>query len=304
VRVARSGSFTIAANQLGLSRALVSRHIGELEQRLGVRLLNRSTRSLHLTDEGRDYLGFCERVFADIESNERALVHARVEPAGTLKVAVPKSFGSLHLADAAIAFAQAQPKLRMALNLEDIAFHKPYEFVERGLDLALRISSQRSSSLIEEPIAMLDWLVCASPDYLSREGQPRHPDDLARHACLIHANVMPNDRIWRFETGGRVSGKAQSVKVNATFFSNSALALRKAAVAGLGIALLPRYSVAGDLADGTLLKIMPRYRVAQRPLFGVYPRAKTVPQKIRVFLDFMRDWIAHEDINDRRVLRG
>ncbi len=304
VRVVRSGSFTVAANQLGLSRALVSRHVGELERRLGVRLVNRSTRSLNITDEGRGYLEFCEKVFAEMEASERALLQARVEPAGTIKIAVPKSFGSLHLADAIVTFAQAQPRLRVSLSLEDVGFRKPYEFVERGLDLALRISSLQNSSLIEEPIAMLDWIACAAPDYLAREGRPQRPEDLAAHACLIHSNVTPNDCIWRFEGGGRgkTSGKKTfSVKVTGTFFSNSAIALRKAAVAGLGIALVPRYSVAGDLADGSLVQVLPRHRVAQRPLFAVYPRGKSVPQKIRVFVDFLRDWIEREDINERRA---
>jgi DNA-binding transcriptional LysR family regulator len=302
VRVVRSGSFTIAANQLGLSRALVSRHVGDLEQRLGVRLLNRSTRSLNLTDEGRDYLEFCEKVFHDMEANERAIVRARVEPTGTLKLAAPKSFGSLHLADAIVAFAQAQPRLRVSLSLEDVAFRKPYEFVERGLDLALRISSLRTSSLIEEPITLLDWIVCAAPDYLARAGRPNRPEELTGRPCLIHANVTPNDRIWRFE-GGR--GKAaSSVKVSGAFFSNSALALRKAAAAGMGIALLPRYSVADDLAEGTLTQILTRHRVAPRPLFAVYPRTKSVPQKIHIFVEFLRTWIDGEDINDRRVARG
>jgi DNA-binding transcriptional LysR family regulator len=299
VRVARSGSFTIAANQLGLSRALISRHVGDLEARLGVRLLNRSTRSLNLTEEGASYLEFCEQVFRQIETSERAIVRTRTEPVGTLKLAAPKSFGTLHLSDALVDFAKVQPRLRCSLALEDVSFRRGYDFVERGLDLALRISSLRHASVIEQTIGMLDWIVCAAPDYLARAGRPTAPADLAGHACLVHTNVVANDRIWRFE-GAR---GAVTVKVNGAFFSNSALALRKAALAGLGIALLPRYAVADDLAAGLLVTLLPRSRVAQRPLIAVYPRTDVVPQKVQVFVDFLKAWIAARDVNQsaRRI---
>jgi DNA-binding transcriptional LysR family regulator len=300
VRVVRSGSFTIAANQLGLSRALLSRHVSGLEARLGVRLLNRSTRSLNLTDEGRSYLEFCEQVFGQIESSERAIVRTRTEPVGTLKIAAPKSFGTLHLADAIVDFAKLHPRLNVSLILDDVSFRRPYDFVERGLDLALRISSLPNSSVIEREIAPLDWVVCAAPDYLTRVGKPAAPAELADHDCLVHLNVTANDRIWRFE--GKRSGGARrslSVKVNGSFFSNSALALRKAALAGLGIAMLPRYSVADDLAVGSLVTLLPRHRVAQRPLLAVYPRAGEVPQKVEIFVEFLTNWVNSHEINHR-----
>ena len=293
VRVVRAGSFTVAANQLGLSRALVSRHIGDLEVRLGVRLLNRTTRSLNPTEEGRSYLEFCEQVFREIETSERALTHARTEPAGTLKVAVPKSFGQVHMADAVVDFAKVQPRLRVTVILEDVSFRRSYDFVERGLDLAVRISSLHNASVTEEKLGAVDWLICASPEYLVRAGRPARLADLAGHACLVHVHVAANDRLWRFQGP---KGDA-TVKVNAAFSSNSALALRKAALAGLGITLVPRYSVAEDLASGALVPLLPRYRVASRPLLAVYPRATTVPQKVRVFVDFLRDWVATHDIN-------
>ena len=293
VRVVRSGSFTIAANQLGLSRALVSRHVGNLEGRLGVRLLNRSTRSLNLTEEGRSYLEFCEQVFREIESSERAIVSARTEPVGTLKLVAPKSFGTLHLADAVIAFAQAQPRLLVSLILENVSFRRSHDFLERGLDLALSLTAQAHSSVIENQIASLDWVVCAAPDYLAREGRPTKPADLADHSCLVHVDVTPNDRIWKFQG----PQGPLSVKVTGSFFSNSALALRKAALAGLGITLVPRYSVADDLAAGTLVTLLPRHKIAPRPLLALYPRAANIPQKVQIFVDFLKSWIATQEIN-------
>jgi DNA-binding transcriptional LysR family regulator len=299
VRVARSGSFTVAANQLGLSRALVSRHVSDLEGRLGVRLLNRSTRSLNITEEGRAYLERCEQIFRDIEASDRAVLRARTEPVGTLKIAAPKSFGSLHLADVIIEFAKAQPRLRVSLILEDVSFRTSYDFVERGLDLALRISSLRHSSLTERHIVALDWIVCASPGFLERTARLSSPVDLVGHACLIHSNVTPNDRIWRFED----PKGPLSVKVSGVFFSNSALALRKAAIAGMGVTLLPGYVVADDLAAGRLVALFPRHKIAQRPLLAVHPRTAVVPQKIEVFLDFLSNWIEAREIN-RAVALG
>lgn len=292
MRVVRAGSFTIAANQLGLSRALVSRHVSDLEQKLGVRLLNRSTRSLNLTEEGQSYLEFCEQLFRDIEAKERAIVRTRTEAVGTLKLTAPKSFGVVHLADAVVAFAAIQPKLRVSLILEDVSFRLG-EFSEKGLDLALRITSVRNVSFVEEAITPMEWIVCASPDYLAREGRPAKPADLAAHACLVHVNVLPSDNIWRFEGP---KGK-QSIKVTGTFMSNSALALRKAALAGLGIALVPRYVVADDLAAGLLVAVLPRHRTTARPLLAVYPRMPAVPQKVRIFVDFLKDWFAARNVN-------
>lgn len=286
VRVARSGSFTVAANQLGLSRALVSRHVGMLEERLGVRLLHRTTRSLNLTDEGRSYLSFCEQLFRDIEGQERALVETPAEPSGTLRLAAPKSFGALHLADAIIAFARAQPKLHVQVILENVSF-QPTDFGKRGFDLVLQFAPARNASLAETPIAPMDWVVCAAPSVLIREGRPGTPTELARFPCLLHESALPNDRLWRFE-GPR---GPVTVKITGTFSSNSALALRKAAIAGLGAALLPRYVVADDLASGILVTLFPRHRVAARPLIAVYPRAPETPLKVRAFIAFLTEWI-------------
>lgn len=293
VRVVRAGSFTIAASQLGLSRALVSRHVSDLEARLGVRLLNRSTRSLSLTDEGTAYLEFCEKVFREIESNERAILRTRMEPVGTLKLLAPKSFGTMHLSDAIIAFAKVQPRLRVSLMLENTPYRGSYDFAERGLDLVLCFSTVRGSSVVEQEIATLDWVVCASPDYLARAGRPSTPADLGEHACLVHVDVAPNDSIWRFEGP---KGPAP-VKVHGAFFSNSALTLRKAAVAGLGVTLVPRYCVAEDLAAGTLVPVLPRYRVNARPLLAVYPQTPVIPRKVQAFVEFLKTWMAEQDLN-------
>lgn len=293
VRVVRAGSFTIAASQLGLSRALISRHVSELETRLGVRLLSRSTRSLSLTDEGAAYLQFCEKVFRDIETSERAILRTPLEPAGSLKILAPKSFGSVHLSDAVVAFAKAQPRLRISLLLENTPYRGTYDFAERSIDLVLCFSTLRGASVREQQIASMEWVVCAAPDYLARAGRPQTPADLGDHACLVHAGTSPNDSIWRFEgPKGPVA-----VKVRGTFFSDTAMALRKAAVAGLGIAMVPSYVVRDDIAAGRLVTVLPRYPLAPRPLLAVYPRTPAVPRKVQAFIDFLKDWMAAHDLD-------
>jgi DNA-binding transcriptional LysR family regulator len=290
-RVVRAGSFTLAAHQLGLSRALVSRHVSDLEARLGVRLLNRSTRSLNLTEEGRQYLDFCEQLFRDLETQEDTIAQARTEPAGALRVLAPNSFGTLHIADAMIAFAKTQPRLKVSLLLENTWFRQN-DFSQRELDIALRFAPIRKTQMVAEPIADFDWVVCAAPEYLERRGRPVRPGDLAAHACLVHSNALPDDHIWRF-----VGPKGNlTVRIGGATYSNSALALRKMAMAGLGIALLPRYCVAADLPGGALETLLPRYKVPRRTLYAVYPRVDVVPKKIPLFTEFLARWMVIRSI--------
>lgn len=292
VRVVRAGSFTIAASQLGLSRALISRHVGELEARLGVRLLNRSTRSLSLTDEGAAYLEFCEKVFLDIENSERGILRTRLEPVGTLKLLAPKSFGAAHLSDAVIAFAKLQPRLRISLLLDNTPYRGSYKFAERGLDMVLCFSTPSRSAMVEQEIAIMDWTVCASPDYLARTGRPQTPADLSGHDCLLHLEGTENDSLWRFEgPKGPITAK-----VRGSFFSNTAQALRKAALGGLGIALVPNYVVRDDIEAGDLVVVLPRYRAPPRPLIAVYPRTPDVPRKVQAFVDFLKVWMAEQNL--------
>lgn len=297
VRVVRAGSFTIAASQLGLSRALISRHVSELETRLGVRLLNRSTRSLSLTDEGTAYLDFCEKVFRDIETSERGILQTRLEPVGTMKLLAPKSFGAAHLSDAVIAFAKIQPRLQISLLLDNTPYRGSYKFAERGLDMVLCFSTPMRSAMVEQEIAVMDWVVCASPEYLARAGRPQAPADLSGHDCLLHLEGTENDSIWRFEgPKGLVNAK-----VRGSFFSNTAQALRKAALGGLGIALVPNYVVRDDLETGDLVSVLPRYRPPSRPLIAVYPRTPVVPPKVQAFVDFLKVWMAEQNLVRHRL---
>jgi len=292
VRVMRSGSFTVAARQLGVSRALVSRHIIDLEHHLGIRLLNRSTRNVVPTDEANAYLSFCERILNELESGERSFTGDQERPTETLKIVAPKSLGTMNLADAILDFAEAEPRIRVSLVLEDFSF-RPYEFMEKGYDLALCIATIRDSALMARKITMLEWILCASPGYLKRSGAPKTPADLKQHACLAHLNLDANNSVWQFSR----NQVRRSIKVEGPLLSNSALVLRKAALRSLGIAILPRYCVAADLAAGTLMPVLPQYRLPQRPLQAVYPRAITTSRKTRAFVTFLSRWFAQSNPN-------
>jgi DNA-binding transcriptional LysR family regulator len=287
VRVANAGSFSAAAKQLGLSRALVSLHITDLEKRLGVRLLNRTTRSLTLTEAGTTYLEFCQRLLAEMSQQEASIAQRQKEPRGTLKVAAPKSFGTLHLSDAVVSFAAQHPSIQVSLILEDYSF-RAYDFVDQGLDVAVRLGELPDSTLIARKIAALQWVVCAAPAYLARNGEPKTPAELSKHACLSHLNLDPNDRAWRLHDADHVI----SVKIGGAFSSNSALVLRKAALAGLGIAYLPLYCIDQDLDSGVLRCLLPDYSPPERPIYVVYPPGAQIPERVRSFVDFLALWFA------------
>jgi DNA-binding transcriptional LysR family regulator len=291
VRVMHAGNFSTAARQLGVSRALVSRHIIDLEHHLGFSLLSRSTRSVVPTDDAYSYLKLCERVFRELEG-EQQFVRDRGKNAGTLKVVAPKSFGTLNLSDAILDFAQAEPNFRISLSLEDFSF-RPYDFIEKGYDIAICISSISDSALISRRIAALDWVLCATPEYVQRHGKPSRPAEVKHHPCLVHLNLEFNDRIWRFEGDASRS----SIKIDGPFRSNSVIVLRKAALRSLGLAILPRYAIAADLSSGALIPLLQRHRLAPRPLSAVYPRPFARLPKIRTFVAWLARWFREHDPN-------
>lgn len=289
--VIRLGSFSEAAKTLGLSRALVSRHVDDLEKHLGVRLLTRTTRRITLTEAGAKHFEFCQRVLKEIDEKEAALKRLQKEPEGTLKILAPKSLTTLSLGDALASFAAAYPHLNVSLMLDDLSF-RSYDFIERGFDVAVHTTPIRDSSLVARKIAQLRWLLCASPAYLKQHGQPREPRELARHQCLVHINSDPSDRVWRL-----VSRNGQvSVKVQGPFASNSVLILRKAALASLGIAIVPLYCVNDDLACGALREVLGNFPIPAHPLSLVFSPGKPTPQKIRLLGDFLVDWFRKNPI--------
>lgn len=285
VRVVKAGSFSAAAGQLGMSRAMVTKHIIALERRLGARLLNRTTRRLALTEIGGEYYEFCARILREFETEEFSVARLQKEPQGSLRVIAPKSFGSLHLGAAIAKFALAYPKIAVSLILEDSSV-RTFEFAENEYDVAIRLSPIANSTIAARKIGSLPWVVCASPAYLKRRGAPAAPKDLARHNCLLHVKLSP-DRIWRF---GGAAKTNRSIKVDGTFSSNSVLILRDAALAGLGVALLPTYCVGHDLDAGTLRRVLPEFPIRDRPLYVLFPENRLIPKKVRIFIAFIAAW--------------
>ncbi|MGQ0651571.1 MAG: LysR family transcriptional regulator [Betaproteobacteria bacterium] len=277
-RVVAAGSLSAAARELGLSPALISRKLAALESRLGVRLINRTTRSLHLTDEGVSYHESCARVLAEIDEAEAAVSAGRVEPRGTLKVALPASFGHQHIAPLIPEFAARYPEVQISLSLSD----RSVSLIEEGFDLAVRIAELEDSSLAARRLAPNRRVVCASPAYLARHGTPRTPQDLARHNCLTTTDFTAS---WEYKDAQNRRG---TVRVTARYVSDNWEVLREWALAGLGVALKSTWDVHRHLADGSLVELCPGYTFdSDVAIYAVYPHRRFLPAKTRAFIEFL-----------------
>ena len=282
VEVVHHASFARAARALGISRALVSRHLADLEKQVSIRLINRTTRSVSLTEAGKKYLEFAQRILSDIAREDAAMLALRENAEGELSVVSPKWIGSLDLGDAVAAFAAEHPKIRIRLELGGLSEHS-YNFIEVGFDIAFHTKHQRNSSIMVKKISPLQFVLCAAPSYLDARGVPSTPLDLADHDTLVHVN----EPVWHFTRAGKkVVYKPQHV----AFSSNTFLVLQKAAIRGMGIALLPVRSVYQDIQAGTLRPVLQDYTVPVRPLFAAYAPSRHQVRKIRVFVDFIAEW--------------
>jgi DNA-binding transcriptional LysR family regulator len=295
VRAARAGSFAAAAAQSDLSRAIVGKHIQDLENHLGVRLFFRTTRRLALTEAGAEYKAFCERLLEEISEQREALGTLQQTTRGALKIMAPKSFGNIHLSPTIAEFSERHPQINVSLILADDPMNGRY-IVENGLDAAIRLSPAPDSSVVSRRIGFLRWQLCAAPSYLRARGTPSDPGELAGHNCLMHLRTTP-DRTWRLRGP---HGEA-AVKVGGSFAANSSLALRSGALRGLGIALLPSYCVSGDLAAGRLVKVLPDDHIEPRPVFLLYPNRRHLPAKVRLLIDFLVDRFSKDGWDEARV---
>jgi len=281
VRVVGAGSLSAAARDLGLSPAMVSRTLSGLEARLGVRLLHRTTRRMHLTDEGAAYHEACVRILGEVDEANASVSAGRGVPRGTLKVALPASFGYRHIAPLVPRFAERYPELRLALDLSDRAV----DLVEEGYDLAVRIEELKDSSLAARKLAPNRRVVCASPAYLARHGTPRTPDELAGHNCLV-AN-------WEHDFSMTLEyrdpkGHRGEVRVSGRYACDNWEVLREWAIAGLGIALKSTWDVRDHLEDGSLVALCPGYTFdTDVAIYAVYPHRRYLAAKTRAFIDFL-----------------
>ena len=289
-KVVAAGSLSAAARDLGVSTAVVSRRLAALESRLGVRLVNRTTRRLALTDEGASYHEACARILAEVEDADAAASAQRVEPQGLLKVALPASFGHKHIAPLVPPFAARYPKIELAFSLSD----RTVNVIAEGYDLAIRIGELEDSSLAARRLAPNRRVVCASPQYLERHPAPRVPADLQNHNCLTTTDLQMN---WEYKGP---DGKRGVVRVAGHYACDNWEVLREWAMAGLGVALKSTWDVRRPLADGALVPLLPGYDFGTDvSIYAVYPHRRHLPAKTRVFIDYLAESFGPEPYWDR-----
>lgn len=281
-KVAKAGSFAAAAKELNLSRAMATKHVMQLENSLGVRLLNRTTRNLNLTEVGAVYLERCLQILDDIEETELSVTRLQTEPRGTLKLNATPFFGAYHLAPAIAAYTEVYPDVNVELVLQA----GYVDLIEEGFDLAIHLDSLPDSSLIARKLGSSQRVVCGAPAYFEKRGIPQTPNDLKKHNCLVNSSLPPRDQ-WQFSEPE--SGKTTVVKVTGTMEANVADALRMAAISGLGLVLLPTYMVGQDLRKGRLQAVLTDYIPASLEIHAVYPHRKHLSAKVRTFVDFLHE---------------
>lgn len=281
VAVIEAHSFVGAAEALGLSKAAVSRHVAELETRLDVRLLHRTTRRLSLTPEGETFFARSKEVLAGLEDAEADMARHGRDPSGVLRINVPLSFGLQHLSALWPAFMAQYPRIVLDVTMAD----RMVDLVEEGFDMAVRIGRLPPSTLVSRPLARTRLVLCASPPYLQRHGTPQHPDDLTRHATLAYTLFSRGD-LWPFSAP---DGSPVQVRVHPRMRSNSGDVCRAAALQHQGIVLQPSFLVGHDLAEGTLVEVLPAYRSLELDIHAIYPSRRHMAPKVRLMVDFLAE---------------
>ncbi len=280
VRIVESGSLTAAAAALDVSGPSVVRLLASLERSLDVRLLHRTTRRIALTDEGRDYLERCRRILAEVEEAEAAAGNRRGAARGELRVTAPALFGRMHVAPLAAAFVARHDGVSIDLLFVD----RVVNLLEEGLDAGVRIADLPDSSLVALPVGEVRRVVCASPKYLARAGKPKTPQELRAHACIRFAGLGAIHE-WTFSDAGR----KLAVPVRGPLAGNHADALVEACAGGLGIGMFLSYQVAPLVAAGRLKLLLADYWPPPVPVSIVYPHAKLLPARTRLFVDWLRE---------------
>jgi DNA-binding transcriptional LysR family regulator len=274
VRIVEGGSLTAAAGALNASLPSVVRSLASLENELDVRLMNRTTRRISLTDEGREYYERCRRVLADVDEAEAALSARRVAPKGRLRITAPVLFGRLHVAPAATEFIARHPAVEVDLLLLD----RMVDLLEEGIDIGVRIGKLPDSSLVAIPVGETRRVVCASPAYLKRAGTPKSPADLATQRCVNFNGLAPG-REWRFAAG--------TCKVNAAFATNQVEAALEACTRGVGIGQFLSYQAQALLAEGRLKRVLREFEPAPLPIQAIYPHARLLSSNVRSFVHWL-----------------
>ena len=279
VKVVETGSFARAAERLGVSVSSVSRHVTDLEAHLNARLLNRTTRRLSLTEIGRAFHERCVQLLADLEEAEESAGEGTVVPRGTLRLTCGVTFGERYLAPAIAEFMARYPQMRFDAELSD----RVVDLVEEGFDAAVRIGAVGGQNLVARKVGTTRLVCCAAPSYLAQHGEPRAPEDLAAHACLLYA-YAPQIGLWPFRDP---DGGERNVRVAGPAHSNNGRFLEALAVAGVGISYEPDFIVGPDVKAGRLVQILRAFAPPAAGIHVVYPSRRHLSAKVRAFTDFL-----------------
>ena len=284
VAVVEAGSFTAAAARLDTAKSAVSRRVSALEERLGVQLLRRTTRRLNLTDSGQSFYERSARILADLDEAESALAQEHGELHGTLKVALPLSFGLRHMCKPVAEFSRRHPRVEFDLDFND----RRVDLVEEGADLAIRIGHLADSSLIAKRLFEVRTVVCGSRAYFDEHGTPQTPEDLLDHKCLVYGNLAdPTKWVCRDR-----DGQAHKVNVKAAMTATSGDFLSAAAIQGLGIAMQPTFIAGEAISRGELVAVLTDYEWPVSPAWAVYPPTRHLSYRVSEFIDFLAEYFA------------
>ncbi|WP_343633850.1 LysR family transcriptional regulator [Roseateles sp.] len=305
LRVAQTGSFSAVAHERGVTQPAISRQVSALEEHLGTRLVQRSTQAVTLTDEGREFLGAAQRLVDEADRLQHAVGARRGKAVGTVRVAVPTPLG-VYLGARLAPLMDRHDELSIDLVLRDGASH----LIEEGLDLEIRLGPLVDCSMVARQVGWALAHVVASPEYLDRHGEPRHPSELERHACIVY-HRRAHDKVWWFDdaAGPRVpsgQGGELATAVCGRVHTNNAVAAHQAALAGQGIAHISHLLVAEDIRAGRLRQLMPDYPTRRFPLYAVYPSKRSLPPRTRVVIDYIGELLARDPdmaLRDREAPR-
>ena len=278
--VAKNRSFSVAAKKLSISKAMVSKHIKSLENSLSVRLFNRTTRKLNLTDAGSSYYEKVNIILSEIDETESAISQLNSEPKGKLKVMAQPSFGAFHLSRALSLYLKKYTEVTVNLELS----HRVPDLVEENIDLAFHVGELNDSMYVSRRIASARRVICASPEYIKKIGMPKKPEDLLNHNCLIY---MPRNDMGKWEFLDK--GKRKKIKVTGDIQCNSGDALRVASIQSRGITQLPTYMVGLDIQAGRLQALLEDFEPEKQPIYAIYNHRKYISAKIKTFIDFIYD---------------
>lgn len=278
VAVVEAGGFSEAARHMGVSKASVSKQVGQLEADLGARLLHRTTRRVSATSAGQAYFEQCRPLLVELEELDAAMHSNTAEPKGELRVTAPVSFAELHLMRPVSEFSSRFPDVRINLILSD----RLVDLVDERIDVAIRIGELKDSSLVARKLGTTSLIACASPRYLDEHGEPTHPQQLSGHLCVIDSNHPAGTR-WKFHK----AGNDVTVDVAAKMMVNSASAARELVLLGEGISYLPSFAIADDIAKGRLRRLLPDQESMPLGIYAMYPHRRHLSAKVRLFIEHL-----------------